>query len=126
VATWAELSEDCLVVAQKLFNEGHLRSSISRSYYAAYSAISEKLVGRGVSFAHGWNNLSHDQLLMLVRNGLRLSTQNRRQVERSIRRLRVARENADYRPGITVDRPLALACIFDALGIARILESTND
>src|SRR5262245_24017854 len=120
MATWAELGEDCLVVAQKLLQEGHLRSSINRSYYAAYSALSGELAKRGASFAHGWNNPSHDQLLMLVRNGLRLSISDRRQVERALRRLRVARENADYRPGITVDRPLALACMYDALGITRI------
>jgi uncharacterized protein (UPF0332 family) len=126
MATWSEMSRDSLLTAQRLLAEGHLRSSVSRSYYAARSAISSAFVQRGVSFAHGWNNPSHEQVAALVRNGLALPIDLRRQINQAIRRLRVAREGAGYHPGATVDRLLAAACIHDASRVIRALESTND
>src|SRR2546425_856887 len=105
------MSRECLLAAQKLLVEGHCRSCVSRSYYAAYSAISGALVKRGVTFARGWNNPSHEQVAALVHNGLALPVDLRRQINQAIRRLRVAREGADYHPGATIDRPLAVACI---------------
>jgi uncharacterized protein (UPF0332 family) len=125
VATWEEMSRDCLLAAQKLLGEGHWRSSVSRSYYSAYSAISGVLVQSGVAFVHGWNNPSHEQVAALVRNGLALPIGLRRQINQAIRRLRVAREGADYHPGAAIDRALALACIHDAGRIIRALESTH-
>jgi uncharacterized protein (UPF0332 family) len=122
VATWRELSLDSLQAAQKLLVEGHWRSSVSRSYYAAYCAVSDQLVQRGVRFAHGWNNPTHDQVSALIRSGLALPLSTRRQLGRAVRRLRTARENADYRPGLEVDRPLALACVHDAILIVQTLE----
>jgi uncharacterized protein (UPF0332 family) len=122
LATWRELSRDSLRAAQLLLEEGHLRSSVSRAYYAAYCAVSDQLSQRGVSFAHGWNNPSHDQLPALVRNNLALAVNRRRQLSRAIRRLRTAREDADYRPGIAVDRTLALACVHDAIFVVETLE----
>lgn len=123
MATWRELSLDSLQSAEKLLLEGHWRSSVSRSYYAAYCAVSEQLVRRGVRFAHGWNNPSHDQVSALIRSGLALPLSARRQLGRAVRRLRTARENADYRPGLEVDRSLALACVHDAVLVIQTLES---
>jgi hypothetical protein len=42
-------------------------------------------------------------------------------VTKLIRLLRYAREDADYRPGITVDRTLALNCIRDAIALMQDL-----
>jgi uncharacterized protein (UPF0332 family) len=122
VATWRELSLDSLQAAQKLLLEGHWRSSVSRSYYAAYCAVSDQLTRRGVNFAHGWKNPSHDQLPTLIQNTLALPLHTRRQLTRALRRLRAAREDADYRPGIAVDRILALACVQDAILVTQALE----
>jgi uncharacterized protein (UPF0332 family) len=126
VATWGEMSRDSLLAAHRLLAEGHLRSSVSRSYYAAYSSISGALVRRGVAFAHGWNNPSHEQVAALVRNGLALPSGLRRQVNQAIRRLRVAREGADYHPGATIDRALAVACVHDAGRVVQALEDGHD
>jgi uncharacterized protein (UPF0332 family) len=126
VATWEEMSRDSMQAARRLLAEGHFRSSISRAYYAAYTALSGELVRRTVRFTHGWNNPSHDQVTALIRNGLALAPETRRQMSRAIRRLRVAREDADYRPGAGVDRALALACIHDAIRILVALEGKDD
>lgn len=45
------------------------------------------------------DNPAHDQLLSLIRNGLTLTPGARRQTAAALRRLRLARESADYRPG---------------------------
>ncbi|HIE27846.1 TPA: hypothetical protein EYP66_11220 [Candidatus Poribacteria bacterium] len=39
-----------------LAGEGYWRSSVNRSYYAAYCAVTSVLVARSVRFARGWNN----------------------------------------------------------------------
>jgi hypothetical protein len=96
---------------------------VSRSYYAAYCALTSRLVGRGITFAHQWNNPSHEQLPALVRNGLSLPPNTRRAFNRAIRRLRTARENADYRPGVRVDRADALAAVHDAILIVHTREN---
>jgi uncharacterized protein (UPF0332 family) len=123
VATWRELSLDSLEAAQKLLAEGHFRSSVSRSYYAAYCALTGRLIRRGVLFARGWRNPSHEQLPAVVRNGLALPPNTRRAFNRAIRRLRTARENADYRPGIQVNRADAIAAVHDAIMIVQTRET---
>jgi uncharacterized protein (UPF0332 family) len=126
MATWEEMSRDSFRSAQKLLAEGHLRSSVSRSYYAAYAIVSAELIHKGLTFAHGWNNPSHEQVAALIRNGLALSPNVRHQLNRAIRRLRIGREDADYRPGATVDRHTALAAIHDANLIRQTLETSHD
>ncbi|HMV47892.1 MAG TPA: DUF4258 domain-containing protein [Blastocatellia bacterium] len=62
MATWAELSRESLQAARSLAREGFWRSSINRSYYAAYCAVTGELVKRCVSVVRGWNNPAHEQL----------------------------------------------------------------
>jgi len=126
VATWRELSLDSLRAARVLLAAGHVRSSISRSYYAAYCAVSGELARRRVRFARGWQNPSHEQLAALIQSGLPLPVGTRRQLSRAIRRLRVARETADYRPGVTVHRGDALAATHDAGLILEALEIADE
>jgi uncharacterized protein (UPF0332 family) len=123
LASWRELSLDSLEAAQKLLAAGHWRSSVSRSYYSAYCALADPLSRRGVLFARGWRNPSHDQLPDLIQHSLLLPINARRQLARAVRRLRIAREDADYRPGTTVDRSLALACMQDAIFVTQALEN---
>jgi uncharacterized protein (UPF0332 family) len=121
LATWRELSQDSLEAAKTLVSEGRLRSSISRSYYAAYCALTSDLVTRGIRFTHGWNNPAHQQLPDLAARNLVLPPSARRRVTKLIRLLRYAREDAVYRPGITVDRTLALNCLRDAIALMQDL-----
>ena len=119
---WIERSRTCLVSAKLLLDEELLRDSVSRSYYAAYSAATGHLIQRGVTFAHGWNNPSHEQLPDLILNNTGLPRNTRLRLNRSLRLLRQAREDSDYRPGRSVDRALALDCLHSAIEAVQILE----
>lgn len=113
---------DCLRGAKRLLNDGHLRSSVSRAYYAAYCAATSDLAERAVTFTHGWHNPGHEQLPGLILNNSGLPRANRWRVNRALRLLRQAREDADYRPDVSVDRPLALACVHHATTVLDLLE----
>ena len=126
MASWEELSVGCLRSAKLLIREGYFRSSISRAYYAAYCAISSALAERGVSFAHGWQNPSHEQIPGLVVHNLTVSREERRRANQFIRILRQAREDSDYRPGVTVDRALAITCLHLADRIMAIMRISDD
>ena len=115
------MSLDCLEASQVLLTAGLLRRSVSSAYYAAYCAVAGELAARNLRFAHGWNNPPHDQLAELVQNNLALPVNSGRQVARLLRRLRGARESADYRPGATIDETLALASLRDAGTVLRFL-----
>ena len=121
MATWTELSQEALQAAKKLAGQGLWRSSINRSYYAAYCAVSGELVKRRVNFARGWQNPAHEQLPDLIENNLALPQTTRRRLKRIVRVLRKAREDADYRPGIVVNRALALDRLRDALTVMNEL-----
>jgi uncharacterized protein (UPF0332 family) len=125
LATWNDLSDECARAAKRLLADELWRRSISASYYAAYSAITAKLVEAKVTFARGWNNPAHEQLPDLILNHIRASQGTRREMRKAIRRLRMAREDSDYRPGITIDRHRALDCLHDAADIVRWLEMTG-
>jgi uncharacterized protein (UPF0332 family) len=126
LATWAEMSRDSPRAANLLLDQGHLRSSISRAYYAAYCAIAGELASIGVSFARGWNNPTHDQLPALVAHNLSLPLATRRRINHSIRFLRGLREDADYRPGAAIKRADAIDCLQRAGWIMSTLEIGDD
>ena len=121
MATWQEVSLECLWSAKMLAGEGYWRSCVNRTYYAAYCAVTSKLVAQGVRFARGWNNPPHEQLLNLITHNLPLPQNVRRHLRKLIRILRHAREDADYRPGIFVGRTMALDCIRDAIVVLKHL-----
>ena len=126
MATWQDLSRDCLRAVKKLLEDGHFRRSISSSFYAVNSDGTARLSRHSVTFAHGWNNPSHEQLPHLILNTSALPVQQRRRISRSLRFLRSAREDDDYRPGITADRTLALICFHDAIDVLRLLEIEDE
>ena len=126
MATWQQLSQDNLQVATKLSAEGHIRSSISRAYYAAYCAVAGELVKTGVTFAHGWHNPAHDQLPDLVLNNTRLPRSQRFEINKALRRLRRAREDADYRPQVVLTRQDAVSYLRDLQLVLRNLEGQNE
>ena len=102
-----------------LAGEGYWRSSVSRSYYAAYCAVTSDLVARGVRFGRGWHHPPHAHLLHLMTHNLTLPQDVRRRLRRRMRTLRHAREDADYRPGITVNHAMALNCLRDAIVVLQ-------
>ena len=120
------MSLECLRAARRLLQEGYLRRSVNSSYYAAYCAVTSELTTRGVTFAHGWSNPSHEQLPDLVLNNTTLPRNTRYQINRILRRLRTARENADYRPTASIDQVLALACVRDAGTVLFVLGVEDD
>lgn len=120
------MSRDALEAAKQLTAPGQWRGSVNRSYYVAYCAVTAALVAHGLSFAHGWNNPAHDQLPDLVGNNLPLPQNTRRSLRKVLRILRRARESADYRPGATIDRALALDCIRYAIIVLHLLEVSHD
>ncbi len=107
--------------------QGHVdaRSCVSRIYYAAYQAATSVCIAHGdlSRFPPGWNNPSHEQLPDLVQTNGDLTLSARRTSARVLRLLRNFREDADYRPGRTVDAVtvrtalLAVATLFEVLEI---------
>ncbi|MGB2823318.1 MAG: HEPN domain-containing protein [Phycisphaerae bacterium] len=124
MATWKDLGTDSLAAATSLLRDGRFRSCISRAYYAAYSAATSELrKAKGVTFRYGWSNPSHEQLPRLIRDKLTsFGEASRRELLRAIRRLRMAREDADYRPAVSIDRGLTVNVVRDACLFLRILE----
>lgn len=125
---WRNQAAQSLQAAQLLFDEGRYRDCASRAYYAAYQAATSICVAHGDStnFPTGWNNPSHEQLPELILNNGGFTRQERRTVVRLLRSLRTAREDADYRPGRTVDKQTAFNSLRDVLVVRRLLRVEND
>jgi hypothetical protein len=88
--------------------------------------VTDDLTARGLTFAHGWNNPAHEQVPDLILHNTTLPMNTRRRLRKLLRVLREAREDADYRPGITIDRTLALNCLRDAIAVLHHLEIEHD
>lgn len=104
-------------------DERYLRSIVSRAYYAAHAAATQRLVEAGTTFGRGWSNPEHSELPRLVTSRLqeRYSASRLRQVSAAIRRLRAARLDADYRPACAVDQGTALSACRDAKSVIEAL-----
>ena len=128
VGAWQDVSRQVLRTAWLELYAEDFRSSVNRAYYAAYQAATAAcfLHGDTALFPHGWNNPSHDQLPSLIRNNGDLARETRRKVARLLRQLRTFRENADYRPGISVLRSQALLCAQEATFILEALGVTDN
>ena len=119
--TWEQMSEDALRAAESLLQEGRYRSSVSRSYYAAYCAATGEIVKKLTTFAHGWKNPAHEKVPVYIQSNLTLAQTKKDAVEKLLRTLRLFRENADYRPHEEVDEQIARDCIRDAAEAQQIL-----
>ncbi len=115
------MSQERLRAAKALLDDGFYRDSISRSYYAAYCAATSRVIERGVVFANGRRNPSHEQLPDLVANVPGLALLDRRKAKRLLRALRRAREDADYRPHAFVNRATAQDATHSATALLKIL-----
>ena len=112
--TWRELSEDSLRAAEALLREGRYRSSVSRSYYAAYCAATGEIVQSLTTFPNGWNNPPHEKVPAYVQNNLSVPQSRKNRIKGLMRILRQFREDADYRPHRTVGVQAARDCVRDA------------
>ena len=122
IKQWEAMSQERLRAAKALLDAGFYRDSISRSYYAAYCAATSRVIDRGIVFANGRRNPSHEQLPDLIANVGDVSMPNRRRIRKSLYFLRQARENADYRPSAFISRAVALDCIQNAALVQALLE----
>ncbi|MGI4792054.1 MAG: HEPN domain-containing protein [Janthinobacterium lividum] len=114
MATWREVSLECRNAAKNLLQGGYFRSSINRSYYAAYGALSGKLEGK-VIYKEGRDNPAHADLpVYILRNLDALSRQTRFGLVKAVGRLWKARVIADYIPATYIDRTIALNALRDA------------
>ena len=98
------------------------RSSVSRSYYVAYSAITSALIHQGITLGYGGNNPGHAGLPVLVVNNLTsLPLTVRYDLNKALRRLYRARVEADYAAVIVVDNAAAKRSIRDLARVFQIL-----
>ena len=126
MATWADLANDNEAAARLLIENDFFRASVSRAYYAVYCALTAELVTHKVRFRRGWNNPPHEQLLRVVERHLKLPTWKARLLKTALRRLRIAREDAEYRPRASVDRTKARDCLRDVTLIRNLLENRDE
>ncbi len=122
VKQWEAMSLERLRAAKALLDAGFYRDSISRSYYAAYCAATSRVIDRGIVFANGRRNPSHEQLPELILNLGGIALSDRRKARRLLYVLRQVREDADYRPHAFVVRSVAQDAIYNATALLEILE----
>lgn len=94
MASWQTISKRNLRTAKEVASTDP-RSSLSRSYYAAFSALSAVLGGVEGAFPMGWETPRHARLSELIL--LHGDPRWRDSVERDIRVLYRLRLDADYR-----------------------------
>ena len=102
MATWQDLAYDSLHAARELRAANRFRSSVSRSYYAAYAGLTHVLSGcPNIRFTRGRQNPSHEQLPRLISgylDGPVSAGKHSQDLKHWIRCLRKFREEADYAP----------------------------
>lgn len=126
MATWHEASVECRAAAKNLLRDGYFRSSINRSYYAAYAALSSELEGK-VPYKEGRNNPAHADLPVYILCNLdALSRQTRFDLMKAVGRLWKARVIADYIPAIYIDRSIALNALRDANTVLLAMEIQDE
>ena len=120
------MAERTLASAERLRLDAEARGVANRAYYAVYQAATALCYEHGdeSQFPHGWNNPSHDQLPDLIRKNGNLSLWTRRRISQLLNTMRSVREDADYRPGRTVNIEIALEQLQNAATVLRLLEGT--
>lgn len=109
MTTWRDIATENEQAAKELLRAGRYRSAVSRAYYSAYAMVTHRLVSSGAVPKRDTQNPSHRALPMMVEGNLAgLSDWHRRDLKSATRRLYEARLDADYRPGVVVDRAVAV------------------
>lgn len=125
---WTRTALATLETAKRLRDSEDRRSCVSRAYYAAYQAATSVCIAHGDAgkFPTDWNNPSHEQLPDLIGNNGDLSLSTRRKVRRILHELRLLRETADYRMGMTVDSGTVTSALLLADSLFDRLEIKDD
>lgn len=118
---WQTVGHDHLAAAQSCRRAGHFRSSVSRSYYAAYAFLSAALIKKDtVSFQISRDGPTHAQLPNLIRDHLNqeFGSASLKLIRQNITALYNLRVLADYYPQKTVGEDYAI----EALQLATAIE----
>ena len=112
-SAWTEVGRDNSSAAQVLLDSKRWRSSVSRSYYAAYSFTTSVLTGEKVSFPADKDGPTHAGLPDLARDNLRkkLGLNSAKELRRILTTLYDARIVADYFPRQKVESDEAIECL---------------
>ena len=73
MATWLEIGLDSFYAAQTLYEQKRYRSSVSRSYYAAFSVVTYHLIKAGAIFNGPQETPAHQAVPKLMKLHLPLS-----------------------------------------------------
>lgn len=125
--TWEDLAASHWATAQCLRDSKdprYARGVCGRAYYAAYALVTARLPD-DITFGRGWRNPEHARLPGYVAQIRGLRQLDRQAIRKALRRLRQRREDADYRPGITVDGHSSRESMRDAAEVFRLLSGRN-
>lgn len=121
---WQAISWNNRKAAQHLLEAECYRSSISRSYYAAYAAITGELVAQGIPFSQARGGPSHAGLPAYILNNLSVLPQTMRfDLNKAIRRLYASRIEADYVVATLSDRAVAMNSLRDLRHVLLLLDT---
>jgi hypothetical protein len=96
------------------------RTACTRAYYSAYAAITAR-VPQGTVFAHGWQNPAHAAMPGHVDQIAGLSAARKNAIRIALSQLGQRRVDADYRPGVDVNRAAARESWRDLATIIALL-----
>lgn len=114
MATWRDISVQQAQAARQLRGAEVVRPSISRAYYAAYSAATHALHRQGIRRFGKHGNPDHGDVPALVLHTMRNADRSSRQaLAGCLHRLRASREDADYRPQVSVGAHARFRAIWD-------------
>ena len=119
--TWQEIGQDSFTAAQELYDQKRYRSSVSRSYYAAFSVVTHSLTEAGARFGSLQETPAHQAVPKLIKQHLTLPPRQMTSSIAIIRRLYARRLAADYQRR-TTDAVTAREAIRDAVTLFRYLE----
>jgi uncharacterized protein (UPF0332 family) len=118
---WLAMCQSSTRTAKLLHERHFFRSSMSRTYYAAYAALVAVLSAqRGIRFDYGGNNPSHERLRRMIwgLNAKRFERHLIAKVHHTMNRLWTARIEADYGVKARIDENYSRECL---INLHRIL-----
>ena len=125
---WQRIGDEVLRDANLLRNQGSYRSSVSRSYYAAYSYLASALVQeQSVTFKIDREGPEHDLSDMVAKHLHNyFSIKVLPDVRLGIKTLYEMRLVADYKPRASVRREIAIEALQLATTIANNVRRCGD
>jgi len=120
MATWQEIGLNSFYAAQTLYEQQRFRSSVSRSYHAAFSVITHHLIEAGATFGGPQETPTHQAVPKLMKQYLALPSRQMISNFAITRRLYAARIVADYQRR-TTDGATTREAIRDSVALFRYL-----